>query len=296
MNAPIELIRLLRPHHWVKSLFVFVGLLFGHAWGDASVVWRVLAAAGGFSLVSSCVYILNDIVDREADRRHPVKRNRPLAKGVVSLNAAVVLALVVGTAGGALGYYASPLVAMLLALYVLMNIAYTLGLKRVVILDVFIISAGFMLRLLAGTSGVGIPPSQWLLLCGLMLTLFLGFVKRRAELGAADSGNHPADKTGQRKVLREYSVALLDPMITITAACIVMSYSLYTLSPETVAKHGTSMLMLTVPFVIYGVFRYLFLLHQHSQGEDPASEAVQDPHLAVTLLAWLAVTIWLIVR
>lgn len=291
MNAPLELIRLLRPKQWVKSLFVFVGLLFGHAWGDASMVWRVLAAAGGFALVSSCVYILNDIADREADRQHPRKRNRPLAKGVVSLNAAVVLALVVGTAGGVLGYYASPLAAMLLALYGLMNIAYTLGLKRVVILDVFIIAAGFMLRLLAGTSGVGIPPSQWLLLCGLMLTLFLGFVKRRAELGKED-----ADKTAQRKVLRDYSAALLDPMITVTAACVVMSYSLYTLSPETIAMHGAPMLMLTVPFVIYGLFRYLFLLHQHSQGEDPASEAVQDPHLAVTLVAWLAVTIWLIER
>ncbi|MBI5751023.1 MAG: decaprenyl-phosphate phosphoribosyltransferase [Hydrogenophilales bacterium] len=291
MNAPLELIRLLRPKQWVKSLFVFVGLLFGHAWGDASVVWRVFAAAGGFALVSSCVYILNDIADREADRRHPVKRNRPLARGSVSLNAAVVLALVAGTAGGVLGYYASPLVAMLLALYGLMNIAYTLGLKRVVILDVFIIAAGFMLRLLAGTSGVGIPPSQWLLLCGLMLTLFLGFVKRRAELGNEDD-----DKTGQRKVLRDYSAALLDPMITVTAACIVMSYSLYTLSVDTIAKHGTSMLMLTVPFVIYGVFRYLFLLHQHSQGEDPASEALQDPHLVITLLAWLAVTLWLIAR
>lgn len=291
MNTPLEMIRLLRPKQWVKSLFVFVGLLFGHAWGDASLVWRVLAAAGGFALVSSCVYILNDIADREADRQHPRKRNRPLAKGVVSLNAAVALALVAGTTGGVLGYYASPLVAMLLALYGLMNIAYSLGLKRVVILDVFIIAAGFMLRLLAGTSGVGIPPSHWLLLCGLMLTLFLGFVKRRAELG-----QEAEDKTGQRKVLRDYSAALLDPMITVTAACVVMSYSLYTLSPETIVMHGTPMLMLTVPFVIYGVFRYLFLLHQHSQGEDPASDAVQDPHLVVTLLAWLAVTVWLIVR
>ncbi|MBT9611646.1 MAG: decaprenyl-phosphate phosphoribosyltransferase [Burkholderiales bacterium] len=289
MNAPLELIRLLRPKQWVKSLFVFVGLLFGHAWGDASVVWRVLAAAGGFALVSSCIYILNDIADREADRQHPVKRNRPLACGSVSMNAAMALALVAGTLGGVLGYYASPLVAILLAIYGLMNIAYTLGLKRVVILDVFIIAAGFMLRLLAGTSGVGIPPSQWLLLCGLMLTLFLGFVKRRAELGKAD-----ADKTAQRKVLGDYSAGLLDPMITITAACIVMSYSLYTLSVDTIAKHGTSMLMITVPFVIYGVFRYLFLLHEHSQGEDPATEAVQDPHLAVTLIAWLAVTFWLI--
>lgn len=291
MNAPLELIRLLRPKQWVKSLFVFVGLLFGHAWGDASVVWRVLAAAGGFALVSSCVYIMNDFVDRDADRQHPVKRNRPLACGSVSVGAAMLLALVAGALGGALGYYASPFVALLLVIYALMNVAYTYGLKRVVILDVFIIATGFMLRLLAGTSGVGIPPSQWLLLCGLMLTLFLGFVKRRAELRHVD-----ASQTGQRSVLRDYSAAMLDPIITITAACIVMSYSLYTLSGDTIAKHGTSYLMLTVPFVIYGVFRYLFLLYHHAQGEDPANEALRDPHLVATLLAWLAMTVWLIAR
>ncbi len=291
MNAPLDLIRLLRPKQWVKSLFLFVGLLFGHAWGDASLVWRVLAAAAGFSLVSSCIYILNDIADRDADRKHPRKRNRPLARGAVSLNAAIALALVVGLAGGVLGYYASPLVAAMLAAYGVMNIAYTLGLKRVVILDVFIIAAGFMLRLLAGTSGVDIPPSQWLLLCGLMLTLFLGFAKRRAELGDANAG-----KVEQRKVLRDYSAALLDQMITVSAAGIIMSYSLYTLSAETIAKHGTTMLMLTVPFVVYGIFRYLFLLHQQKQGEDPAAEALQDVHLVVTVLLWLATTLWLIAR
>ena len=291
MTTTLDLIRLLRPKQWVKSLFVFVGLLFGHAWGDTHLVWRVVAAAVGFALVSSCVYILNDIADRDADRKHPRKRHRPLAQGSVSLNAAIALAICVGVAGGVLGYYASPTVAAMFAMYGLMNIAYSLGLKRVVILDVFIIAAGFMLRLLAGTSGVGIPPSQWLLLCGLMLTLFLGFVKRRAELG--DEGG---DKAIQRKVLRDYSTTLLDQMITIAAAGIIMSYSLYTLSAETIEMHGTSLLMLTVPFVMYGVFRYLFLLHQHQQGEDPASEALQDPHLLVTVLLWLVATLWLIAR
>jgi 4-hydroxybenzoate polyprenyltransferase len=289
MTATLNLIRLLRPKQWVKSLFVFVGLLFGHAWGDSHLVWRVVAAAVGFALVSSCVYILNDIADRDADRKHPRKRQRPLAQGSVSLNAAIALAVCVGVVGGVLGYYASPTVAAMLAVYGLMNIAYSLGLKRVVILDVFIIAAGFMLRLLAGTSGVGIPPSQWLLLCGLMLTLFLGFVKRRAELG-----DETDDKAVQRKVLRDYSTTLLDQMITIAAAGIIMSYSLYTLSAETIEKQGTALLMLTVPFVIYGVFRYLFLLHQHQQGEDPAGEALQDPHLLVTVILWLATTLWLI--
>ena len=290
MNTALELIRLLRPQHWVKSLFVFAGLIFGHAWGDTALLGRVVAAAVGFSLVSSAVYIFNDIADRDADRRHPLKRERPLAKGSVSLWAAVSLGLLAGILGGVVGYYASPLVALLLGLYALLNIAYSLGLKRVVILDVFIIATGFMLRLLAGTSGIGILPSQWLLLCGLMLTLFLGFVKRRAELGVEiDSG-----KDQQRKVLRYYSPALLDGLITVTAACIIMSYSLYTLSPETIALHRTPWLILTVPFVVFGVFRYLFLLHYHQQGEDAASEALHDPQLAITVLLWLGATLWLL--
>ncbi len=292
MNSVFELLRLLRPKHWVKSLFVFAGLFFGHALGDTVLVWHVVAAAVGFSLVSSAVYIINDIADRDADRRHPVKCERPLAKGSVSVAAAVVLALLVGVVGGVAGYVASPLVAILLGLYGVLNIAYSFGLKRVVLLDVFIIAAGFMLRLLAGTSGVGIQPSQWLLLCGLMLTLFLGFVKRRAELGAESD----SDKDLQRKVLRYYSPALLDGLITITAACIIMSYSLYTLSPETIALHRTPWLMLTVPFVIFGVFRYLFLLHYHQQGEDAATEAVRDPQLFITVVLWLGTTQWLLAR
>ena len=290
MNTLFELLRLMRPKHWVKSLFVFAGLLFGGVWNDSQLLWQVLAAAVGFSLVSSAVYILNDIADREVDRRHPLKRERPLAKGSVSLSAAIVLALLSCIAGGLAGYAASPVVALLLLLYGVLNIAYSFGLKRVVILDVFIIATGFMLRLLAGTSGVGIPPSQWLLLCGLMLTLFLGFVKRRAELGV----DLDADKKLQRKVLRYYSPALLDALITVTAACIIMSYSLYTLSPETIALHGTPWLILTVPFVIFGVFRYLFLLHYHQQGEDAANEAVRDPQLVITGLLWLGTTLWLL--
>lgn len=286
-----ELLRLARPKQWVKSLFVFAGLLFGHAWNDPVLVHQVLAAAIAFALVSSCIYVLNDIADRAADRQHPVKRNRPLARGSVSLNAAILLALFVGLSGALLGYYASPEVAVLLAIYAVLNLAYSAGLKRIPILDVFIIAAGFMLRLLAGTSGVGIPPSQWLLLCGLALTLFMGFVKRRAEI----SGEQEIGSL-QRPVLRHYSPLLLDQLITISAAAIIMSYSLYTLSPETIAKHGTSMLIVTVPCVIYAIFRYLLLLHQHRQGEDPASDALRDPHLLITALLWLGLTVWLIAR
>lgn len=289
MNQFPAYVRLMRPKQWVKNLFVFTGLLFSHAWGDADIVIKVLAAAAGFSLVASAIYIINDIADREADRRHPVKRQRPLASGAVNVRTALILAALLAVGGALLGAFASTMVLWLLAAYAAINLGYSAGLKQVVILDVFIIAAGFMLRILAGTLGVGIPPSQWLLLTGLLITLFLGFAKRRAEWQAAGE-----EGASQRKVLEHYGPELLDHMITVAAAGVVMSYSLYTMSAETVARHGTENLVYTVPFVLYGIFRYIYLLHHKQRGEDPAGELLLDPHMAITFLAWLAATVWLI--
>lgn len=289
MSKVASLFRLMRPKQWVKNLFVFTGLLFSHAWGDVALVTKVLAAAAGFSLIASAIYIINDLADREADRRHPVKRHRPLASGAVSAHTALGLATLLAVGGAVLGALASMTVLWLLAAYAVINLAYSAGLKQVVILDVFIIAAGFMLRILAGTAGVGIPPSQWLLLTGLLITLFLGFAKRRAEWQAAGE-----EGASQRKVLEHYGPELLDHMLTVTAAGVVMSYSLYTMSADTVARHGTTNLIYTVPFVLYGIFRYIYLLHHRQRGEDPAAELLLDPHLAVTFLAWLVTTIWLI--
>jgi 4-hydroxybenzoate polyprenyltransferase len=196
MNKMSELLRLMRPHQWVKNTFVFTGLLFGHAWHDTHLVVQVVIAFIAFCLVSSAIYTFNDIIDLEQDRNHPKKRSRPLATGSVSISAAFALAVILGLLGFVLAYAVSPTVFIILCGYALMNIAYSLWLKHVVILDVFIIATGFMLRILAGTLGVGIPPSQWLLLCGLMVTLFLGFTKRRAEIIALAD-----DKTAHRKVL-----------------------------------------------------------------------------------------------
>lgn len=289
MTNVASLIRLMRPKQWVKNLFVFTGLLFSHAWGDVALVTKVLAAAAGFSLIASAIYIINDLADREADRRHPTKRHRPLASGTVGVRTALVLTAALAIGGAVLGAFASLTVLWLLAAYAVINLAYSAGLKQVVILDVFIIAAGFMLRILAGTLGVGIPPSQWLLLTGLLITLFLGFAKRRAEWQAAGE-----EGVSQRKVLEHYGPELLDHMITVTAAGVVMSYSLYTMSAETVARHGTANLIYTVPFVLYGIFRYIYLLHHRQRGEDPAGELLLDPHLAITFSAWLVTTIWLI--
>lgn len=285
MNLAAAL-RLLRPHQWIKSAFVFVGLLFGHAWNQPALVQAAVLAAAGFALAASCVYVFNDLADRERDRIHPTKRNRPLASGAVGVPAAVALGLACGAGGLALSWLAAPRVAVLVGAYLLLNAGYSLGLKHVSILDVFIISAGFMLRLVAGTEGIGIEASQWLLLCGMMVTLFLGFSKRRAELYALEG-----DDTGaHRKVLDEYDAVLLDKMIGVCASGTIVCYSLYTLSPQTIAQHHTTALIWTVPFVLYGMFRYLQRLHSGG-GEDVASDLARDPHLLSAVGAWLVLVL-----
>ncbi|TSA15045.1 MAG: decaprenyl-phosphate phosphoribosyltransferase [Betaproteobacteria bacterium] len=290
-SFPLQLLRLLRPHQWVKNGFVFIGLLFSDVSDDWGLRGNVLYAAAGFCLLSSCVYVLNDMFDRKADQAHPLKRHRPLANGTVGMGAAFALACVCAIAGLALGAAAATRVAAILLAYLLLNLAYSAGLKHVAILDVFIIAAGFMLRIFAGTWGVGIAPSQWLLLCGLLLTIFLGFAKRRAELMV--SANDGAIGASQRPVLDDYSPALLDTMMAISAAGVIVSYSLYTVSPDTVELHHTDNLIYTLPFVLYGMFRYIFLVHRRG-GEDPASTLLTDAHMIVTGAAWLGVTLWLI--
>lgn len=283
------LIRLLRPHQWLKNGFVFLGLLFGHAWTDPVKLGQALWAFTAFSLLASAVYVMNDLVDRKQDRLHPKKKDRPLAAGTVSPGAAKALALACLLGGGAIAWFLAGSAPWIFLAYVLLNVGYSFGLKHVVILDVFIIAAGFMLRILAGTQGIGIAPSQWLLLCGLMLTLFLGFAKRRAELLALQS-----DSAGHRRVLEHYTASMLDQFIGIAAAGTVISYALYTVSAETVALHGTRALIATVPFVLYGMLRYLWKLHARGGGGDPAQELLRDPHLLAATAGWLALVILLL--
>jgi 4-hydroxybenzoate polyprenyltransferase len=284
-----DLWRLIRPRQWVKNGFVLMGALFANVWRQPAIARNVLLAAAAFCLVSSGVYILNDIFDRASDANHPEKRNRPLAANRVSVSTAVILLIILWLGGFGLGYLISPKVFVILLIYAVINVAYSVQLKHVVILDVFIIASGFMLRILAGTVGVGITPSQWLLLCGLMVALFLGFAKRRAELYALDS-NGPV----HRKVLDLYQPVLLDKMIVVTATCVILTYSLYTMSPVTVAYHRTESLVYTVPFVMYGIFRYIYSLHRQSTGSDPATEIFRDPHLLFAILGWLLSTLFLL--
>ncbi|MBZ0251783.1 MAG: decaprenyl-phosphate phosphoribosyltransferase [Candidatus Methylomirabilis sp.] len=290
MSLASDLVRLARPHQWVKNAFVFTGLLFGHAWGDPRLLSMALLAAAAFCLASSGVYVVNDVLDREADRHHPRKRARPIAAGRVSTTAAVAYALALWAAAFTLGGLSSRAVLMFLCLYVALNIAYSARLKQVVLVDVFIIAAGFMLRILAGTTGLGIEPSRWLLLCGLMVTLFLGLAKRSAEIAEP-----PDAAISHRKVLGQYSSNLLTGLLNITAAGVILSYALYTMAPRTIETHGTEDLIFTAPVVIYGVFRYLYLLDQENAGVDAASDILRDPHLIGSGVLWAVLT-WLLIR
>jgi 4-hydroxybenzoate polyprenyltransferase len=288
VNNPRDILRLMRPHQWLKNGFVLIGLFFAHAWHDAALVTPVLLAVLAFCLMSSAVYVVNDLTDINADRLHPTKRSRPLAAGSVSVPFAMVLAVLLFVVAMLAAWSASPGVALIVTLYLLLNLAYSWRLKRVVILDVFIIAAGFMLRILAGTTGVGIAPSSWLLLTGLMVTLFLGFSKRRSELAVMEHGGESS-----RSVLKNYSLPMLDLMIGVCSAGVVMAYSLYTMSAETIAVHHTDKLVYTVPFVLYGLFRYLYRTIADDMGEDPARDLLRDPHLLLTVVGWAVVTLWL---
>lgn len=282
-------IKLLRPYQWTKNLFVFTGILFSHRWGEAALWYQVVLAAAAFSLVSSGIYALNDIADREQDRIHPRKCRRPVASGAISVPMAWITGLGVLAVGLLLAAWVSPVAFGLIALYAVLNGAYSVSLKHVVVLDIFIIAAGFMLRILVGTSGLAIEPSRWLLLCGFMVTLFLGAAKRRAELmdAVAGGGEH-------RKVLEHYSPALLDLILGVTATASILTYGLYTMSADTIALQGTADLIYTLPLVIYGLFRYLYLLYASGSGGDPSIDLIRDPHLLITLLLWFGATFWLV--
>ncbi len=279
MQLP-PLLALMRPHQWLKNVFVFAGLVFSQSWHDAGRVTLVLSAFGVFCLFSSAVYIVNDWRDRASDALHPTKRLRPLASGAVGPGAAFALAALLA-AGGVVLANGNRTLLGLIALYVASNVAYSWWLKRVPVVDVFSIALGFMLRLLAGTVGVGIPPSRWLILTGIFAALFLGFSKRRAETFQAAAS--------QRSVLGHYPPALLDTFVAVTMTATLMTYSLFATSPESQAQHGER-LVYTVPIVIFGMLRYAYQVHR-GRGEDVARDLLRDPWIVGALAAWLLVFI-----
>jgi 4-hydroxybenzoate polyprenyltransferase len=281
---------LLRPRQWVKNLFVVTPVVFSGRIAQAGVVMAALLACAAFCLLSSAVYILNDIVDRAADRAHPTKRDRPVAAGLIGVREAAILGIALAGAGFTLSRLIHPTLGIIALAYLGLNILYTFWLKHVVLLDVFCIAAFFVLRLLAGTSAIEVVPSIWLLLCGGLLALYLGFAKRRHELMllGEESARH-------RSVLSEYSAAFLDQMSIVLLSVTIVCYIMYTVSPEKVAEVGSHALTYSTAFVIYGVFRYLYLVHHRGRG-SPTETLLTDRSLFVTIILWFLYCGWVIYR
>jgi 4-hydroxybenzoate polyprenyltransferase len=291
MSFPVgPLIRLLRPKQWVKNVFVGAGVFFGAHLHDLQLVVAMGLCFAAFSLMGSSVYVLNDYLDRESDRQHPTKRNRPLASNAVSPAQGFIAAAVCVASSLAAAAFADPRVLAIVLVYFAINTAYSLRLKHLAVVDVFCIASGFMLRILAGTWGIRIPPSGWLLLTGMFVTLFLGFAKRRAEWTEA-GGSH-----ARRPVLRVYSRELLDTFLSITATGTVLSYGLYTLDPVTITLHHTDKLIYTLPFLLFGLFRYLFILHSRQKGENPSVDVFTDPQIILCGLGYAGMVLWLLNR
>lgn len=285
----VALIRSLRPTQWSKNAFVLAPLVFARQATDPGTLLRALAAFAAFSAASSAVYLINDVRDRERDRHHPLKAKRPIAAGQVTPAVALATAVVLTVAAVAVGWRLDPVVALILAGYVALNIAYSLRLKRVVILDVMVISAGFVLRVLAGANAISVQVSSWLILCTVFVSLFLAFSKRRHELMLlADNA------TDQRSVLGHYSPIFLDQMINVVSASTVVAYALYAVSPETAERFNTQHLVYTVPFVLFGIFRYLYLIYQHPGERNPTEELLSDPPFLTNVLAWGAAVVWIV--
>ena len=277
------LIGTMRPRQWTKNGFVFAALIFAHRLRDGESLLRSLAAFALFCALSGVVYTINDIVDIRQDRAHPKKRLRPIASGQVSPAIAAVFALVVVATALALSFTLAPAFGRFAAAYLGVNLLYSFYLKRVVILDVMTIALGFVLRAVAGAAAIDVEISPWLILCTTLLALFLALCKRRNELTLLQG-----DAAAHRAILSEYSVVFLDQMISVVTASIVIAYAFYAMSPEVQEKLHTRHLGLTVPFVLYGIFRYLYVLHQKGEGGSPSQTLLEDRALLMNVLLWIA--------
>ncbi|HEX9068575.1 MAG TPA: decaprenyl-phosphate phosphoribosyltransferase [Ktedonobacterales bacterium] len=303
VNHPAALIRALRPTQWTKNVLVVLALLFAHRLGDVAALMRVGIAFAAFSLASSAVYVVNDLADRERDLAHPTKRKRPIASGQVNTAGAIALLVVCLAGAGALTAWLDMLLSgqrddpfgawggsgllftLSIGAYLGLNAAYSLRLKHIVLWDVFIIAAGFVLRALAGALAVPVPISSWFYLCITFGALFLALGKRRAEVVslAGSAATH-------RKNLADYPLQLLDQLMVIVVTCTVISYSLYTFQGEWAGKA----LELTIPFVLFGIFRYLYLVYARGEGAHPDELLRRDPQLIGVLVCWLVAVVTLL--
>ena len=286
-SLALELLTSLRPAQWTKNLVIFAGLLFGKKLGDPAAIGEALAAFVVFCLLSGVVYLVNDLADRESDRQHPLKARRPIASGALPGRIAAAAALALGTVALAAAWLIGERFAAVATAYLGLQLLYSGPLKHIIIIDVLTIAIGFVLRAAAGAIAVHVEISHWLLVCTILLALFLALAKRRHEIVLL-----AGSATSHRPILGEYSAYLLDQMIGVVTASTLIAYVFYTISPETQAKFGTPWLGLTIPFPLYGIFRYLYLVHQRDGGGSPAGLLLTDRPLLTCVALWaLAVAI-----
>lgn len=276
--------RLLRIRHWVKNLLVFAPLLFSSRLLEIDALGTAAVTFAAFCLCASGLYVINDIVDREHDLHHPRKRNRPIAAGTVAVAPAAVLAGALLAAGLAIAALTGLAVLYALAAYVALVVSYSLLFKRFVVLDVMVLAGGFLIRVIAGGVAVSLPISRWLLLATFFLSLFLGFCKRRHEFALAEHDEH-------RAVLDVYSRELLDIFIVVTVTLAIITYSLYTVDAGTIAKTGTDALILTIPPVVFGLLRYLYIVYRENSGGDPVAAITHDRPIIAAVIVWAIVVV-----
>jgi 4-hydroxybenzoate polyprenyltransferase len=285
MEIAFHLLRAMRLRQWTKNVFVFAALIFARRVDDTGAVMAAVMAFGAFCLASSAAYLLNDIFDRERDRQHPEKAKRPIASGALGVAPATVSATILWIGALVLAFLVNLHVLWIVGGYLLLQLLYSFLLKHVVILDLFVIAAGFVMRVAAGAEAIPVPISSWLFVCTVLISLFLGTAKRRHELLSLTRAED------HRATLGKYSPYLLDQMIVITAAATVVSYSLYTLSADTITKFGTDRLKWTIPFVLFGLFRYLYLIHVRKKGDQPEKVLFTDIPLLANVLLYGAVVV-----
>ena len=274
----------MRPEQWLKNGFVLAPIVFSGLVHDPVAWVRSLAAVVAFCAASSAVYLINDVIDREADRAHPEKSRRPIASGEISVSFAIVVAVVLVASAIAIGVALGGWFPAVLIAYVVLVLLYSAVLKRAVFLDVLVVAAGFVLRVVGGAVAIDVPVSRWILLVAYLLALYLALGKRRSELAllGEEAGNH-------RVVLGHYTLPMVDQAISVVLGATVLAYALYTVAPDTVAKVGSEGLLATVPIVLYGLFRYLYLLHKHELGGSPTRALLTDRPLLICVVVWLAV-------
>lgn len=281
----------LRPRQWTKNLLLFAGLVFGRRLFEPAALLAALQGFAIFCALSGVVYLINDVADRETDRRHPVKRRRPIAAGALSVQVAVGAAVVIGAGAVAASFAMSGRFGLVAILYLALQGLYSGPLKHIVILDVLAVAIGFVLRAVAGAIAVDVEISHWLTVCTILLALFIALAKRRHELVLLADG-----APSHRPILDEYSLYLLDQMIAVVTASTMIAYIFYTISPETSAKFGTDLLGLTIPFPLYGIFRYLYLVHRREGGGSPADLLLSDRPLLTCVLLWVGAVVLIIYR